>query len=130
VEQIAHRRLQAPDPQHRPPACQFMMGADFIFRFVGEEGGVGVGSPGCQAAAAADKQPMIRTADNAHEEGGHLVVMGDAVIGLAKQLDISAAGLRVAHLNWGVAEVEGVSVHRSLLKSSQSAVVSSQTGYC
>ena len=63
---------------------------DFVVGVVREERRLGVDAAGRQPAGARDEEPVVGAADDAHEKGRHPVIVTDAVILFAKQVDILA----------------------------------------
>ena len=95
--------------QQRGAAHPVGVGHQLIFRLIGEEGRVGVGTTGSEAAVAGDEQPVVGAADQAHEKGRHLVHVCDAIEGLAVDLHILAPDRLVLNKQARVVEVNFVS---------------------
>ena len=101
-------------------ACPLAACGNLVVGLVGKEGGFCVDAAGRQPACAGDEKPVIGAADQAHEEGRHLVIVVNAVIGLAQHLYICAGRRLVTAVDRHVIDqkIADVCGHRFVLSSS------------
>jgi hypothetical protein len=76
--------------EHGFAAGDFGRVMDFIIGVVRKEREIRVAASSGHRAGAGDKHPMVGATDDAHEEGPHLVIIGNLIKALAIQVNLAS----------------------------------------
>ncbi len=115
AERLPQEPLSLPDdPQDGPGSGVIRIVVDPVFRVVRQECVVRVPSSCRESSVAGDEQPVIRAAHNAHEEGGHAIVVSDTVEPLCPEGNVFPSHVASGYADEGVADVHRRCTHGSI----------------